>query len=127
MNKSASRMFYLIGILCWIIGGLLLAYGLSATVVRPDGTITPHVHPTWTTVGGIVFFIGCVLSLIAWMGAIARMARFGRWIWFVCLIIFPGIGLLCYIFFGPRTPSRRMQGPQGPPMQMPPPAPSYGD
>lgn len=123
MSKSLSRTLYLLGILLWIIGGILLAYGLAGTKVLPGGAITPRVQPSWTTAGGIVFFIGCVLSLAAWMGALARMAQFHRWIWFVCLVIFPGLGLLCYIFFAPKTPSRRAQRT----VPMPPPTPSYGD
>ena len=122
MDKSLSRTLFLLSILFWVIGGAVLAYGLSATIIHPDGAVTVHAHPIWTIIGGIVFFVGSLLGLIAWMGALARMAQFRRWVWFVCLIIFPGICLLCYIFFGPKTPSRRAQGP----MTMPPPTPNYG-
>lgn len=123
MSKSSSRTLFLLAILFWVIGGALLAYGLSATIIHPDGAVTVHAHPTWTAIGGIVFVVGSLLGLISWMGALARMAQLRRWVWFVCLIIFPGICLLLYIFFGPKTASRRAQGP----MTMPPPTPSYGD
>lgn len=122
MSKSLSRVLYLFGILCWIIGGLLLAYSLSATVIRATGVIQPRAHIPWTIAGGAIFFAGCVLSLIAWIGALARTAQLGRWAWFVCLIIIPFIGLLCYIFVGPKTPSRPAPGS----MTRPPPRPSYG-
>lgn len=124
MDKSVSRSFYLFGILITVIGAFLLAYGLSGSVVQPLGTLALHVaHPFWMRLGVIVVAIGSLLMLVGWMGALARTAQLGRWIWFVSLIIFPGIGLLLYVFFGPRTPSRRAQQP----VTMPPPTPSYGD
>ncbi|BCL83037.1 hypothetical protein ccbrp13_55020 [Ktedonobacteria bacterium brp13] len=61
-----------------------------------------------TVIGGLLVFIGGILVLIAWIGALIKTAKLGRWGWFVCLIIFSGITLLIYIFWGPTTPKNQI-------------------
>jgi len=128
MNKTLSRWLYLLGLLAMLVGAGFLAYSFSGNGIQANGAIiTSHVtHPFWVTIGAAIAFFGFLLGLIAWMGALARMAQFSRWVWFVCLIIIPGLAMLAYVFFGPRTPSRRVQ--QAPkPITTPPPYPGYGD
>lgn|SRR5258708_32209441 len=134
MNKTLSRVLFLFGIIAMLVGAGILIYAFSGNGIRLTGNglqangdvIASHVtHPFWATIGAIVAFFGYLLGLIAWMGALARMAQFSRWIWFVCLIIIPGLAMLAYVFFGPRTPSRRVQAPK--PITAPPPYPGYGD
>jgi hypothetical protein len=43
------------------------------------------------------------------------MAPLGHWIWFVFLLLFSGIALLLYIFFGPKTPTRAVMTAHAPP------------
>lgn len=102
MNKSLSRLLYLLSILCAIVGSLLLARGYMGSTMLPDGTT--HLAHTGSAVIGIVLeFIAIVFAFIAWIGALIRMARLRRWGWFTCLIIFSSIAMLFYIFFGPKT------------------------
>lgn len=126
MNKRLSRWLFFLGILLMLIGGGFLVYAFSRGGFPTNSTVvTSQVHhPFWAMIGSIIALFGYLLGLIAWMGAIARMAQFSRWVWFVCLIILPFLGMLCYVFFGPRTPSRRAQMQR--PAPMPPPTPSYG-
>lgn len=124
MNKSLSRWLFLFGLLVLIIGGCMVAYGFSGDNILANGVVmTSHItHLFWVKLGAIIAGIGYLLGLIAWMGAVARTAQLARWIWFVCLIILPLLGMLCYIFFGPRSPSRRARRA----VSTPPPTPSYG-
>ncbi len=104
MSKSLSRLMYLFGILLAIIGVLLLARGFANSRVLPNGSL--HPSRIGSAVAGVILCsLACVLALAAWFGALVKTARLHRWGWFVCLLIFSGISLLLYIFFGPTTPS----------------------
>jgi len=106
MSKALSRTLYLLSILAWIIGGLLLARGLMGSTILPNGTISHIAHPGSVRIGLIVLIAGGVLAFIAWIGALIRTAQLGRWGWFVCLLLFSGIAMLVYIFIGPKYPAR---------------------
>jgi hypothetical protein len=95
MGKARTRLFYLIGFVLDIIGGFVI--GVESKSV---GALT--------VIGGLLAFIGVILAIIAWIGALIKTAKLGRWGWFVCLIIFSGITLLIYIFWGPTTPKNQI-------------------
>jgi len=124
MDKSVSRWLYIFGFIIMLIGGGFLVYAFSSGPFPAQNTvITTQVnHPFWAMIGSIIALVGYLLGLVAWIGAVARTAQLSRWIWFVCLIILPFLGMLCYIFFGPRSPSRRARQA----VSAPPPTPSYG-
>lgn len=103
MSKPLSRLFYLAGILFAIVGALLIARGYANSRVLPNGSLHPA-HPTSAVIGIILSSLATVLALASWIGALVKTARLHRWGWFICLLIFSGITLLLYIFFGPTTP-----------------------
>lgn len=120
MSRSLSRLFYLASILIAIIGYLLVARGYAHSTILPNGTRHPA-HVTSVVIGIILSSIAGVLGLAAWVGALFKTARLHRWGWFICLLLFSGITLLLYVFFGPTTPSY-------PPMPMTtPPYGGFGD
>ena len=102
MSKPLSRLFYLAGILFAIIGTLLVVRGYANSRVLPNGSLHPA-NTAAAVIGIILCSLATVLALAAWIGALFKMARLHRWGWFICLLIFSGITLLLYIFFGPTT------------------------
>lgn len=115
MSKSLSRGLYLFSILLAIVGGLLLAYSVTTHPIGQNSRVTEVIHSGWLLIGSILAFASVLLAFAAWIGALIRVAQLGRWIWFVCLIVFSGIAMLLYIFFGPRTPTRAMMAAHAPP------------
>lgn len=102
MSKPLSRLFYLVSILFAIAGALLIARGFAEHRVLPNGSLHPYNAPA-AVIGIILCSLAIVLALAAWFGALVKMVRLRRWGWFICLLIFSGISLLLYIFFGPTT------------------------
>lgn len=107
MRKSLSRLLYLLGILCAIIGGYLFSRGYTDARVLPNGALHPA-HVTPAVFGIILCSLAALMILAAWIGALFKTARLHRWGWFICLLLFSGITLLLYIFFGPKTPPYRL-------------------
>ena len=115
MSKSLSRNLYLLSILLTIIGGLSLARGVMENPNPLHSTVNQLAHSLWLDVGAILVFVAGLLVFAAWIGALIRTAQLGRWIWFVFLILFSGLTLLLYIFFGPKTPTRAYIAAHAPP------------
>ncbi len=127
MRKSLSRTLYLIGLGLEILGGILLGLGLagSTTTTNASGgqTVTSLGNPALFTVGVILMSLASIPLLIAWIGALVKMAQLQRWGWFVCLLLINGITMLLYIFIGPETPTAKAtqyMPPQQPPYGQPP-------
>ena len=106
MSKSLSRTLYLLSILAAIVGGLLLARAFAGHTTTVNGTVTYVAHGGLAALGSTIGVVSVILALVAWIGALVRMAQLGHWVWFVFLILFSGITMLLYIFFGPKYPSR---------------------
>lgn len=102
MSKSLSRTLYLLGILLAIAGSILLVRGYMGGTILPNGTMHP-VHAGSAVIGAVLDVAAVVLGFVAWVGALVRTAQLRRWGWFICLLIFSGITMLLYIFFGPTT------------------------
>lgn len=102
MRKAFSRLLYLAAIVFALIGGFLLSHAYADGVVLPNGALHPS-NVTTAVFGIILASLACVLALAAWVGALFKMAQLHRWGWFVCLLLFSGITMLLYIFFGPTT------------------------
>ncbi len=108
MSKALSRNLYLISIGIVILAIIFTAYSI------PGGTTTTNANGVTTTTPGngalfaiaiILYIIAAILSFIAWVGALIRMAELRQWVWFIFLLIFSGITMLFYIFIGPTTPA----------------------
>ncbi|HLG65622.1 MAG TPA: hypothetical protein VKY19_27120 [Ktedonosporobacter sp.] len=115
MKKSVSRALYLLAILLYIIGIGLFYYGAGGGNMNTFNALVASGHlfvaadmsnSTFTGIGALLVALGSLLAVIAWLGALIKTARLGRWGWFVCLLIFSGIAMLIYIFAGPTTSTR---------------------
>ena len=121
MKKSVSRAFYLLGILLYIVGVALFVFGAVGSNFSNLSTLASSGHlfipadmsnSMFTGIGALIVLLGGLLTLIAWIGALIKTARLGRWGWFVCLLLFSGITTLIYIFAGPTTRAGQPVGAQ---------------
>ena len=115
MKKSVSRVLYLLALLLWIGGIVVFYYGAGGGNMSTFNALVTSGHlfvaadmsnSTFTGIGALLVAVGSLLALIAWIGALVKTARLGRWGWFVFLLIFSAITLLIYIFAGPTTSTR---------------------
>lgn len=120
MRKSTSRNLFLLAILLYIVAGVIFNLEVPRSSMPMYGgtfTLNNANNPQLVLLAGALAALGGILLLISWIGALIRTAVLGRWGWFVFLIIFSGITLLIYIFFGPNRPA---YAPQYQPYQPPP-------
>ena len=125
MKKALSRTLYLIGLGVVIVGVILLVAGLagSSTAVDPNTgqtSVTSIGHPALFGISFVFFEAGGILSFVAYIGALIKMAMLSRWGWFVCLLLISGITMLVYIFAGPETRPDQQLAPVGYAPQAPP-------
>jgi hypothetical protein len=115
MKKSVSRFLYLLAILLYIVGVAIFVYGAGGGDMNKFNSLAASGHlfvaadmsnSMLTGLGFLLAALSSLLALIAWIGALVKTARLGRWGWFVFLLLFNGITMLIYIFAGPNTPSR---------------------
>lgn len=115
MKKSVSRVLYLLALLLDIGGIAVFVYGAGGGNMSTFNALVTSGHlfvaadmnnSMLTGIGALLVAIGALLAFIAWIGALIKTARLGRWGWFVFLLIFSGITLLIYIFAGPTTSTR---------------------
>lgn len=119
MKKSVSRLLYLLALLLVIIAVAVFIYGAVGTnfsnlnsLMASGQLFVPAAmnNPMFTALGVLIYLVGALLALIAWIGALVKTARLGRWGWFVCLLVLSGITMLIYIFAGPTTSARQNMG-----------------
>lgn len=115
MKKSVSRVLYLLAILLDIGGVAVFVYGAGGGNMDTFNSLAASGHlfvaadmsnSMLTGLGFLMVALAGLLALIAWIGALVKTARLGRWGWFVFLILFSSITLLIYIFAGPTTSTR---------------------
>jgi len=109
VRKSLSRNLYLIGLGLIIVATALLFAGIAGSQTTTDASgytqVTSLGNPALFTTGIVLYIVAGIIDLIAWIGALVKMAQLGRWGWFICLLLFSGIAMLIYIFAGPETPA----------------------
>jgi hypothetical protein len=131
MSKALSRTLFLIGVGITILATILIIAGFAGSTGYTDANGTYQVtsvgHPALVGIATFLFVAGGIVGLVAYIGALIKMATLGRWGWFVCLLVIQPT-MLVYIFAGPTT---RVDGqlaapmgyaPQGYPQQGYPPA-----
>ncbi|HEY0757009.1 MAG TPA: hypothetical protein VGD98_23860 [Ktedonobacteraceae bacterium] len=101
MNKSLSCLFCLLSVVITLSGSFLFAGGYTHSTL--PGALAHPVDSTAVLISKILLLSASLLALVAWVGALVRLAQLRRWGWFVCLLVFSGIAMPLYIFLGPTT------------------------
>jgi hypothetical protein len=110
MERKTSRNLYLIAILLEIVGFILFTVGAgaAAATANSDGTLSAAGGTSFgilSIIAILVLVVGAVLALVAWIGALIKLAKLGQWVWFILTFLFSGIMMLVYIFAGPTEPA----------------------
>ena len=107
MSKARSRTLYLIGLGVVILAAILLGVSLigstTTSATQYSVQVTSIGNPVLFGISIFLFIAGGIISFIAYIGALIRLAQLGQWVWFVFLLLFSGITMLLYIFIGPET------------------------
>lgn len=117
MKKSVSRALYLLALLLVIGGSVLFYFGAGGGDMNTFNALAASGHlfvaadmnnSTFTRIGALLVALGSLLLLVAWIGALIKTARLGRWGWFIFLLLLSwlAIPMLVYIFAGPTTSAR---------------------
>lgn len=111
MNKSTTRILYLVGLIIGLAAIPLIIFGLLGSKINPATHMIEQIaNPTLYISGVITAIVGSLLIAIAWVGALIKTAQLRQWIWFVFLLCLSGITLLVYSFAGPETPAPPERG-----------------
>jgi hypothetical protein len=106
MSKALSRTLFLIGVGITILATILIIAGFAGSTGYTDANGTYQVtsvgHPALVGIATFLFVAGGIVGLVAYIGALIKMATLGRWGWFVCLLVIQPT-MLVYIFAGPTT------------------------
>ena len=112
MRKKTIAIFFIIGLVVAIIGGILYGVGIAGAIstatTNADGTVSSvSAGMTGTAlIGVVVLVIASIFSLIGWIGALVATAKQGRWGWFVAVFLLSGLGELIYLIAGPALGQR---------------------
>jgi len=110
MRKKTIAIFFLVGVVLAILGGVLYGIGIASAVsttttgVYGSSTVPASLGPTFF-VGLILLIIGGIASTIGWIGALVATAKLNRWGWFVAVFLLTGLGELIYLIAGPSAES----------------------
>ncbi len=128
MRRSLSRTLYLIGLGMTILGAILLGVSLIGSTPSTEASSGSIGNPVLFGISLFLMFVAAIPLLVAWIGALVKLAQLSRWGWFVCMFFFSGITMLIYIFAGPETPAVQSGVPyvQQPYPQQPYPQQPYG-
>ena len=115
MKKSVSRVLYLLALLLCIGGSGLFVFGAGGGNMNTFNALAASGHlfvaadmnnARLTGIGALLVALGSLLAVVAWIGALIKTARLGRWGWFILLLLFNALTMLFYIFVGPTTSAR---------------------
>lgn len=107
MRKKTIAIFFIIGLVLAVIGGIVYGAGIAGAVssatVNADGSVSGVSAGLAGTalLGVLVLIIGGIFSFISWIGALIATGKQGRWGWFVTVFILTGLGNLIYLIAGP--------------------------
>ncbi len=107
MRKKTIAIFFIIGVVVAIIGGVLYGVGLASAVanatVNSDGTVSGVSTGLVGTalIGIAILVVGALINAIGWIGALVATGKQGRWGWFVLVFLLNGLGELIYLIAGP--------------------------
>ena len=103
MSKSTSTGWY---IAAWVVA--LIAAGIAYVEghAAPAGTV---VSPLTALAWGVAL-IAALVALVAWIGALARLAQLRSWGWFAGVLILQliGLGIIGMVAYGLAGPQDEM-------------------
>lgn len=107
MGRATVRKVFLVGLVVWVVGAVLVALSTRSGQVQNAGVYDA---------GLLLVGIGAVIELISWIVALVASASLGRWGWFIVVLVLGLIGgfipiMVIYSFVGP---TRRHTAPQRP-------------
>ena len=105
MSRSLSRTLYLIGLGITVLGLILLGVSLIGSTASTETSSGSIGNPVLFSISVFLMLAASIPLLVAWIGALVKLAQLSRWGWFVCMFFFSGITMLIYIFAGPDTPA----------------------
>ena len=102
MGRATVRKVFVTGLVVSVVGFVIMLLTSSG------GQISHH---TIYTGGTMLAAIGGVIVLVSWIMALVASAMFGRWGWFVVMLILGLIGLvpIVMIFYSLFGPSQRRE------------------
>lgn len=108
MNKKLIRGFYLVGLALGLVAAPLIVFSFmgstfSQQIVAGHSTLVQIGHLPLFILGVVIAVLASALIVIAWLGALYRVAQLQRWGWFIGLLVFAGVGLLAYVIADPET------------------------
>lgn len=98
MEKKTSRNLFFASVGLIIVAAILF-FVAGGTVDQTTGALTGG-NSLLRSLGLVAYGIGAIVSLVATIGALVKLAKLNRWGWFVGVLL-TGIGFLIYIFAGP--------------------------
>jgi hypothetical protein len=107
MRKKTIAIFFIIGVIVAIIGGIIYGVGIAGAVssaaVNADGTVSNVSAGLVGTalIGVALLIIGGIINAVGWIGALVATGRQGRWGWFILVFLLNGLGELIYLIAGP--------------------------
>ena len=107
MRKKTIAIFFIIGVIVAILGGVLYGIGIASAVstatTDANGTVTNMSAGLVGTalIGAAIMGIGGLLSAVGWIGALVATGKQGRWGWFIAVFLLSGLGELIYLIAGP--------------------------
>ncbi len=93
MRKKTIGALYFIGLTFWIVS--LVIFILVLATSRSQLNIGPLVAEI------VIGWIGGILMMISWVGALINSARAGQWKWFLWVFFLSVFVLGVYLFRGP--------------------------
>lgn len=104
MGNRWSTRTYIAAWVVWVVA--LLTFAMTANVVRSGSAVVAAGTTPLATTAWIIAFIAGLVMLVAWIGALIRLAQLRRWGWFiaVCMthLVMLGIfGMVAYALGGP--------------------------
>lgn len=104
MNKRTIAILSIVAIVLFIIGVVVAgAAGASAAVACQNSTDTSCANGAagGFGIGLLLYGLGGIAALIAWIMGLIKTAQIGRWGWFVAVLLISPLGSLIYGLAGP--------------------------
>lgn len=98
VEKKLSRNLFFVSVGLFVLAGILIA--LAGISVDPTTKVVTVANTSLQLAGFGAYSIGAIIGIVASIGALVKLAKLGRWGWFVGVLL-TGIGFLIYIFAGP--------------------------